>query len=57
MAQALFAKKLKDSRTEARERRVDNSGGHKISIEPFYEHVIMTGGSTEADHHHDTFDY
>lgn len=54
-AKATFAEKLKESRAEARTRRVDDSGGYKILIEPFYEQVIMTGGGTEADD--DVFDY
>jgi hypothetical protein len=54
-AKATFAEKLKESRAEARARKVDDSGGYKILIEPFYEQVIMTGGGTEADD--DVFDY
>lgn len=54
-AKATFAEKLKESRAEARARRVDDSGGYKILIEPFYEQVTMAGGGTEADD--DVFDY
>jgi hypothetical protein len=54
-AKATFAEKLKDSRAEARASRVDDSGGYKILIEPFYEQVIMTAGGAEADD--DVFDY
>jgi hypothetical protein len=54
-AKATFAEKLKESRAEARAKRVDDSGGYKILIEPFYEQVIMTGGGAETDD--DVFDY
>jgi len=54
-AKATFAEKLKESRAEARARRVDDIGGYKILIEPFYEQVITTSRSTEADD--DVFDY
>ena len=54
-AKPIFAEKLKESRAEARTRRVYDSGGYKILIEPFYEQVIEMGGGTEADD--DMFDY
>lgn len=54
-AKAAFAEKLKESRAEARARRVDDGGGYKILIEPFYEQVITLAGGAEADD--DVFDY
>ncbi len=54
-AKAAFAEKLKESRAEARNKRVDDSAGYKILIEPFYEQVAITGSGAEADD--DVFDY
>jgi hypothetical protein len=54
-AKAAFAEKLKESRAEVRARRVDDGGGYKILIEPFYEQVITPAGGAEADD--DVFDY
>ena len=54
-AKATFAEKLKESRAEARARRIDDSRGYRILIEPFYEQVITIGDVAEADD--DMFDY
>ncbi|CZR61475.1 uncharacterized protein PAC_11371 [Phialocephala subalpina] len=48
-AKATFGKKLKESRAEARMKRVDDTAEYKILIEPFYEQVDLLNGGDEVE--------
>lgn len=54
-AKATFGEKLKESRAEARMKRIDDTAGYKILIEPFYEQVDLMNGGAEAEE--DVFDW